>query len=166
MCYMCLNQSEDYYAYCSKITSLKNQVVDEATFLTNSSEADRLRFGSSPEWSEPPLTRHVRKYIFQNPDPDEGLLLFFLTAFLDLQAPYTRVWTQMLEQAKIWLDTNAWNNPTRGIPRGGFPATRPHLLKTIHSLSDSKYSKSISIWFSDRVRYGGCWRNSVFSILE
>jgi len=151
MCYLCQGTSEDYESYLSNVTALRAQVSDEDTFLANAAEADRLRFGKSPEWSEPPIAASVRGRIFLNPDPDEGLLLFILAAWLDLQAPYIRVWNQMLEQAQTWLRSNAWHDPTVGLPRGAFAQTRPHLLKTVRALTAPQYSRRISAWFASTV---------------
>jgi len=151
MCYLCEGRHQDYEAYLSTVTQLRVRVTDEESFLASAAEADSLRFQGSPEWSEPPIAASVRDRIFLNPDPDEGLLLFILAAWLDLQAPYTRVWTQMLEQAQDWLHDRAWNDPTARLPRGSFPPTRPHLLKTVDTLAAPQYSRRISSWFASTI---------------
>jgi hypothetical protein len=151
MCYLCDGASEDYEGYLSSVTTLRARVADEDTFLANAAEADRLRFERSPEWSESPIAASVRDRIFLNPDPDEGLLLFILAAWLDLQAPYIRVWNQMLKQAQEWLRGSAWHDPSAGLPRGAFAPTRPHLLKTVRALAPSQYSRRISAWFASTI---------------
>jgi hypothetical protein len=151
MCYLCEGRSQDYEAYLSTVTQLRVRVTDEDTFLASAAEADRLRFQGSPEWSEVPIAASVRDRIFLNPDPNEGLLLFILAAWLDLQAPYTRVWTQMLDQAQNWLNGNAWHDPDCALPRGAFGPTRPHLLKTVGTLAEPIHSRKISSWFASTI---------------
>jgi hypothetical protein len=148
MCYLCDGQLADYEGYLSAVKALRAQVTDEETFLANAAEADRLRFNWSPEWSEAPIAASVRERIFLNPDPQEGLLLFILAAWLDLQAPYTRVWNQMLGQTQDWLHATAWHDPATGLPRGAFGPTRPHMLRTLDTLAKPDNSKSISSWLA------------------
>lgn len=151
MCYFCKGERHDYKGYVAAINSLQAGVTDKTSFLANSGLADKLRFQDSPEWSEPPIVSQVEASIFRNPDPEEGLLLFVLTAWLDLQARYTCVWNQMLPQTQGWLNTTAWTDPGAETPRDGFPLTRPHLLKTIATLANPAYSRSIARWFTSAV---------------
>lgn len=147
MCYFCTGSSADYQAFLAGLNAIRSEVLDVEMFLSASQEADKLRFASSPEWSETPIATQVGESIFRNPDPAEGLLLFILTAWLDLQAPYVRVWNHMLVQAQSWLHGLAWSDPAKNIPRGNFPPVRPHMLKTIEALSRPKFSGSAAAWF-------------------
>lgn len=151
MCYFCQGQRHDYDAYLAAVKKLREQVIDQPSFLANADLADGLRFADSPEWSEPLIVNQVAASIFQNPNPDEGLLLFVLAAWLDLQAPYVRVWNEMLVQTERWLNATAWTNPDADTPRGNFRLTRPHLLKTIADLSSQAHSRSMAAWFAAAV---------------
>jgi hypothetical protein len=151
MCYFCTGKLEDHEGYITKVRALRAGVGDQRSFLTRAAGADRLRFRTSPEWSEAPITEQVATSIFRNPNPSQGLLLLFLCAWLDLQAPYTRVWNQMLRQTQRWLDTTAWRDPAREPPRGHYPPTRPHLLKTIAALSRPVYSRDPAKWFAKAI---------------
>jgi len=115
MCYLCDGLKLDYEAYLASVYEAQSQIADATSFLHHADTIDRLRFQKSPEWSEPPLAASVKKLIFCNPDPDEGLLLFFLSAWLDIQAPYIRVWNQMVSQAHHWIHTGQFNE--EGVPR-------------------------------------------------
>lgn len=147
MCYFCTRSSADYQAYLESLKAIRKGVLDVDSFLLASQEADRSRFASSPEWSEPPIAAQVADSIFRNPDPSEGLLLFILCAWLDLQAPYVRVWNQMLVQAQSWLHTYAWSEAERDLPRGAFRPVRPHMLKTVEALSRPGFSRNVAVWF-------------------
>lgn len=148
MCYLCTGSFADFQAYLASLKAIRSSVVDVQSFLSASQEADRLRFGSSPEWSEPPIAAQVAESIFRNPDPAEGLLLFILSAWLDLQAPYVRVWNQMLVRAQSWLHGFAWSDPDKNLPRGNFSPVRPHMLKTTEALSRPGFSRSAAAWFA------------------
>jgi hypothetical protein len=151
MCYFCGGERPDYEEYLASVRRLRAGVVDEASFLAAAQEADRLRFQSSAEWMEPPIARQVEKSIFRNPDADEGLLLFILSAWLDLQASYIYVWNELLVRTQTWLATSAWPDPEADLPRGKFRPTRPHLLKTIATLGQPEYGRSIAAWFTSSI---------------
>ena len=46
-------------------------------FIREAQELDKFRFDTSYEWLEPVTYGYTKKYIFENPDPDKSLLLFF-----------------------------------------------------------------------------------------
>ena len=100
------------------------------------------RFDTGSEWGEPHIFHSVRRLIFSNPNPDEGLLLFTLGCWLDMQAQFTTVWTTYLRQAKNWMDNKG------PVPRGSFTHTTTHLLLTRESIK--KYG-TISQWFVKKI---------------
>lgn len=151
MCYFCAGSLKEYERYSDWAGKLRSEIVDEKSFLTNARKVDEVRFSEGPEWSDPAVSKSVRKNIFCNPSPDQGLLLFLLCCWLDLQMSYTRVWSQLLDQTRGWLDTTAWAAPIDGTPRGNFRQSKPHLLKTISALSHRGYERSISNWFATTV---------------
>ena len=53
------------------------------------------------EWGEPKILQSVTNLIFANPNADEGLLLFTLGCWLDMQAKYTVVWNNYRSKLKI-----------------------------------------------------------------
>jgi hypothetical protein len=147
MCYFCVGAFEDYGRYCASAARLRSEIRDEDSFLISACRADDIRFSEGSEWSQPRIGNQVAESIFRNPSPDQGLLLFLLCCWLDLQADYTRVWNEMLIQTQRWLDTTAWAAALNGIPRGNFQQTKPHLLKTIRAISSQSYRRSVSNWF-------------------
>jgi hypothetical protein len=151
MCYFCSGERPDYEEYLASVKTLRAGVVDEGSFLAAAREADRLRFGSSAEWVEPPIERQVEASIFRNANADEGLLLFILSAWLDLQASYIYVWNELLVRTQTWLARSAWPDPETVVPRGKFAATRPHMLKTITSLGRPDYGRSIAAWLTSSI---------------
>lgn len=150
MCYFCEGSRPSYQSYLSRVLELRNGVTDTHSLLFNASAADKLRFQGSPEWTELALADQVQASIFRNPDPGRGLLLFFVACWLDLQAPYTRVWTRYLLEAEKWLNSTDWSHPDEGVPRGSFSITRCHLLKTVGTLA-TKYDRSLANWFADSI---------------
>jgi hypothetical protein len=123
------------------IEALHN-VNNHTLFLDQAKRIDKLRFDTGDEWGEPTIFYTVRRLIFSNPNPDEGLLLFTLACWLDMQVAYTTVWTTYLRQAKDWIDGKGV------VPRGNFPATTPHLLLTRKTIQT--YG-SISQWFVRKI---------------
>jgi hypothetical protein len=151
MCYFCTGERPDYQQYLASVQALRAGIVDEASFLDAAQQADRLRFQSSAEWVEPPIAAQVEVSIFRNPDPDEGLLLFVLSAWLDLQTSYIYVWNKLLVRTQAWVRSTAWSNPEADVPRGNFSATRPHLLKTTATLAQPAYGRSMAAWFTSAI---------------
>ena len=149
MCYFCDGNKPSFQESKSSILQLRQAIYDQDSFLINASRADALRFGNSFEWSQDLLTEQVSMSIVCNPDTDKGLLLFVLGCWLDLQKPYTQVWTSLLLQTDKWLDNHAWQDVETELPRGSFQQTKPHLLKTIRTLR--MYQKSFAAWFTKTV---------------
>jgi hypothetical protein len=111
-------------------------------FLDQAKRIDKLRFNTGDEWGEPTIFHTVRRLIFGNPNPDEGLLLFTYGCWLDMQAKYVTVWTTYLKQAKDWIYE-------RGpVPRGSFSPTTTHLQLTRETIK--KYG-TISQWFIQKI---------------
>jgi hypothetical protein len=113
-------------------------------FIKEVQELDKFRFNTSYEWQEPVTYDYTKKYIFENPDPDKGLLLFFLCCWLDLQMDYRTVWSKYLEQAKNWVD----DPENTAIPRGSYPTTERNLVKT---LNVANKSGNISNWLKNKL---------------
>jgi hypothetical protein len=99
---------------------------------------DYTRFTRGDEWGEPHISEYVLQYIFANPNPDKGLLLFILCCWLDMQARYTIVWSTYLRQAHNWINSGGF------IPRHSFSPIAPHLHLTVQTFK--KYG-SITQWF-------------------
>lgn len=156
MCYFCTGEHPNFELFKEQICENRSKVTDGSSFILNARKSDEYRFNSSIEWSESGIYEQVKKSIFGNQCPDTGLLLFILTCWLDLQAPYQRVWTTFLSQIEKWLVTDAWSNPIINIPRGNFPPVKPHFIKTISILSQPEFHRSISQWFV----------NTILSIVE
>jgi len=151
MCYFCNGECPDYEQYLVFVQALRSGIVDEASFLSAAQQADQLRFQSSAEWVEPPIARQVEDSIFRNPDADEGLLLFILSAWLDLQTSYKYVWNELLVRTQQWVRSTAWSDPDADVPRGDFQLTRPHLLKTVATLAQPAYGRSLAAWFTSSI---------------
>jgi hypothetical protein len=78
--------------------------ADDARFLDQISELDRLRFGGrSPEWGHP-ITREVTNQLVFGSEHPHALTLFVMTCWFDMQEPYTRVWTDYLRRLSKWID--------------------------------------------------------------
>lgn len=103
---------------------------------------DKLSFDSGDEWGEPRIVKSVSDTIFSNPNADEGLLLFTLGCWLDMQAKYQIVWTNYLRQARLWLHGQG------PIPRGRFEPTSKHLIQATEFLKDFG---CISLWFANKI---------------
>jgi hypothetical protein len=151
VCFFCDGNFPSYEAYTSELSSLGRDVRDMDSFLRCAQAADCLRFSTSAEWAEPALLEETPRAIFLNDDPDQGLLLFFLTCWLDMQARYTTVWSSYLRQTHRWLEESAWQYPDVAVPRAGFKAASSHLTRTVRALSSPPYDRSISKWFSSAV---------------
>jgi hypothetical protein len=145
MCRVCSGNPPDQLSFRDfekqAIEALHN-VSNQTLFLDQAKRIDRLRFDTGAEWGEPTIFRTVGRLIFSNPDPDEGLLLFTLSCWLDMQAPFITVWTTYLRQAKNWIDGKG------SVPRGKYPATTPHLLLTRKTIQTQE---SISQWFVQKI---------------
>jgi len=113
-------------------------------FIKEARELDKFRFDTSYEWQEPVTYGYTKKYIFENPNPDKGLLLFFLCCLLDLQMDYRTVWSRHLEQAANWIE----DPENISIPRGHYPATERNLIKTLNVANESR---SISNWLKNKL---------------
>jgi hypothetical protein len=145
MCRVCEGNPPDPLAFRDfemKILQALSDVKSQDTFLQQAIAMDKIRFKTSVEWGEPHIFNSVRRLIFTNPDPDEGLLLFTLGCWLDMQAQFTTVWTTYLSQAKNWMNNKG------PLPRGNFTHTTPHLLLTRESL---KRYGTISQWFVQKI---------------
>jgi len=112
-------------------------------FINEVKGLDKFRFDTSYEWYEPVTYSYTKKYIFENPDPDKGLLLFFLCCWLDLQMDYRIVWSKYLEKTANWIE----DPKNIKIPRGRYPATEKNLIKT---LNVSNESGNISNWLKNK----------------
>lgn len=113
-------------------------------FIREAAKLDKFRFETSYEWYEPKTYENTKRFIFENPNPDKGLLLFFLCCWLDLQMDYRIIWSRHLEKASYWID-----DPKRfEIPRGSYPATMPNLIKTLNVANSFG---SISNWFIETI---------------
>jgi hypothetical protein len=119
-----------------------NSYQDLSGFINQAKIIDKIRFDSSNEWGEPNILRSVSDLIFTNPNEDEGLLLFTLGCWLDMQAKYTIVWTTYLRQAKNWLHNQG------PVPRARFEPTSKHIFQTRAFLSE--YG-NISTWFAQKI---------------
>jgi hypothetical protein len=117
-------------------------VKTEGQFIDKAVAIDQIRFNTGDEWGEPQIANSVRRLVFSNPDPDQGLLLFTLGCWLDMQAKYTVVWNRYLQQAKNWIDGKG------SIPRGNFAPTTTHLMLTKKAIE--KYG-NISQWFIQKI---------------
>jgi hypothetical protein len=89
-------------------------------FVKNAIILDRVRFTTGAEWEKPNINRAIIQHIFNNSNPSMGLLLFILCCWLDLLAPYDRVWSKYLQQASDWISGRG------NIPRGRFRLTKEH----------------------------------------
>jgi hypothetical protein len=147
MCNICNNLPLNFQALTSLVANLRGHIGNVPTLISNAIQADNFRFSSGSEWDDPSLARSVRSHIFANPNPDEGLLLFVLACWLDMQVRYTIVWNTYLGQTRTWLQNNAWMNPSTNVPRGKFRHTYPHLVKAVSTLSSNRYNRSFSAWF-------------------
>ena len=127
MCRICDRdppEASDFYNFRAKILEAKERINNLSNFIDEATNMDKLRFTRGDEWGEPNTRESVIRLVFSNPNPDEGLLLFALSCWLDMQAPYTTVWTTYLRQAKNWICGNS------NVPRGKYPHTTPHLVLT------------------------------------
>jgi hypothetical protein len=145
MCRVCSGNPPDSSSFREfekqAIEALHN-VNNQTLFLDQAKRIDKLRFDTGDEWGEPAIFHTVRSLIFSNPNPDEGLILFTLACWLDMQAAYTTVWTTYLRQTKLWIDGKG------PIPRGSFCHTTTHLLLTKRSV---EAFKGIGQWFVQKI---------------
>jgi len=145
MCRICSGNPPDalsFKGFEKKVIEALHSVKNQTQFLDEARRMDKLRFDTGEEWGEPTIFHTVRRLIFSNPDPDEGLLLFTLSCWLDMQAPFITVWTTYLRQAKNWIDGKG------PVPRGNYPATTPHLLLTRKAVQTHG---GISQWFVRKI---------------
>ena len=145
MCRVCSGNPPDslsFREFEKKAIDALHSVNSQTLFLDQARRIDKLRFDTGDEWGESTIFQTVRRLIFSNPDPDEGLLLFTYGCWLDMQARYVTVWTTYLTQAKNWVYGMG------PVPRGNFPPTTNHLLLTRETLK--KYG-TISQWFLQKI---------------
>jgi hypothetical protein len=145
MCRVCSGNPPDLSSFRDfekKAKEALHNVNNQTLFLDQARRIDKLRFGTGDEWGEPIIFHTVGRLIFSNPDPDEGLLLFTLCCWLDMQAAYTTVWTTYLRQTKLWIEGKG------PVPRGSFCHTTTHLLLTKRSV---EAYKGIGQWFVQRI---------------
>lgn len=145
MCRICCGNPPDalsFKGFEKKVIDALHGVKSRTHFLDEARRMDKLRFDTGDEWGEPTIFHTVRRLIFSNPDPDEGLLLFTLSCWLDMQAPFITVWTTYLRQAKNWIDGIG------PVPRENYPATTPHLFLTRKAVQTHG---SISQWFVRKI---------------
>lgn len=113
-------------------------------FIGELVKLDSFRFGTSYEWYEPCTSKDAHEFIFENPNPDKGLLLFFICCWLDMQSRYKIVWSNYLRKAVDWIE-----DPERfERPRGEFRHTATNIDKT---LSVAKKNNYISKWFINTI---------------
>ena len=111
---------------------------NEGNFVKDSIQISSLRFTSGAEWGEPKINLHVMKHIFQNPDPEKGLLLLLLCSWMDMQEPYQIVWSNRLES----------------IAHGNIPKMRFEKYKkpfVEKSCQTAKEYDGISRWFIEKI---------------
>lgn len=113
---------------------------DLENFIEEVYKIDNFRFTNSFEWFEPITNKYTQKLIFNNPDPDKGLLLFFVCCWLDMQMKYKIVWSNFLIKAADWIE----DSEKFERPRGNFLHTASNIDKT---LIVAKENESISNWF-------------------
>jgi len=145
MCRICEGNPfslKTFNEFKSKARESANNFDSLTTFLSHAKAVDKLRFDSGNEWGEPKISQSVTNLIFANPGADEGLLLFTLGCWLDMQAKYTVVWNSYLKQAKKWLQGN------EPLPRAKFELTAKHLLLTKSSITKIG---SLSLWFTLKI---------------
>ena len=145
MCRICDGEPPDpsiFERFKNTVLNAAENVTEETLFVNEAIRIDKLRFGRGDEWGEPRICQDVNRLIFKNPDPNEGLLLFTLSCWLDMTAPYTTVWTTYLQQAKRWIDDKGH------VPRGEYRHTNPHLLLTLKTL---KEYGSLGQWFIHKI---------------
>jgi len=152
MCDICEGRPLDFDSLQSEIRCLRRQVNGPETLLQNATKADEMRFNTGSEWGELTIYRSVTERIFHNPDPDNGLLLFVLSCWLNMQLAYTTIWTTYLSKAKSWIEHDAWQKPPRNTPKGRFPRlVQPHLEKTVYTLDTGSYARSLGSWLVQAV---------------
>ena len=145
MCRLCENialSTKTFSEFKSSAIKSASNYESLGSFLSQAKGVDKLRFDTGDEWGEPKILQSVSRLIFANPNPDEGLLLFTLGCWLDMQAQYTVVWNNYLKQAKNWMEGRG------AVPRGGFQPTTKHLLLTRNSINKNC---TISAWFSQKI---------------
>ncbi len=99
-------------------------------FITSAVNLDNRRFFTGDEWGEADIANDVVQYIFRNDNPGQGLLLFIICCWLDMQAQYRIVWSTYLRQALNWINGDGI------IPRQHFKQTTPHLKKTAQTADE------------------------------
>ena len=152
MCKVCsgnfLTISSDYEKLCNQAKEIKlkwlrkNPNLKPEEFGRDIMVIDNLRWTESGEWGEPITAPYTYKNIFNNKDPKQGLDLFVICCWLDLQQDYRIIWSKLLEQAHSWI-LNVYEESR--VPRGTYPATYPTLIKTSETL---KSQCSFANWFT------------------
>ena len=123
-------EASDFYDFRVKVLEARERANNLTQFINEAANMDKLRFTTGDEWGEPHTCQSVIRFILSNPNPDKGLLLFTLSCWLDMQAPYTTVWTTYLRQAKDWISGNG------KIPRGNYAPIAPHLHLTMQTVQE------------------------------
>ena len=145
MCRMCKGDSPSptsFGEFEKKVKAAIRNVNSLTDFLSKARAIDKLRFNTGDEWGEPDIYQSVKSLIFSNPDPDEGLYLFILGCWLDMQKDYTIVWNTYLKQAKNWINSKG------PVPREKYRLTTKHMLLTKSSVT--KYG-NVGSWFVQKI---------------
>jgi len=145
MCRACSGNPPDplsFNSFRKSVLQAIRNVSNPTEFVNEAIKIDELRFNTGDEWGESHICREVNNLIFNNPDPGEGLLLFILSCWLDMQAQYITVWTTYLRQARNWIKDKGV------IPRGDYSPTKSHLLLTRDTV---RSYGNISRWFIQKI---------------
>lgn len=112
-------------------------------FIRDVEFVDNFRFSIGAGWGNPGHSGQPQRLIFENPDPQKGLLLYLLCNFLDAQIRTERVWNQLLNEADEWL-----SGIRKEPPRHNFENVRPHLYQI---RTAAQRSGSAAGWFADSI---------------
>lgn len=153
MCRSCKGKyptAAEYYALRNDAKKLFEYWVGNGNAATNSrfvSDAvilDNRRLKYDENWGSPGHRGVPQNLIFNNSDPNQGLLLYILCNWLDYQRGTAWVWSTGLKESSAWLPVYNSKNP----PRAGMLGLDAHLRKTVDT---SKVAGSISQWFADNI---------------
>jgi hypothetical protein len=84
--------------------------ANDPQFLADITELDRMRFrassdAASPSWGNPQTAQVTEQLIFRSDNPRDGLTLFVLACWYDMQETYVLVWSQRLRELGAWLSS-------------------------------------------------------------